>query len=68
MKQEMTSADVAALVSEFIEGMNSLGDAKIGKIYQPVPEAKISPLDAGENELAGAFASSDTNVVRTIAN
>ncbi|MEL4305641.1 ribosome rescue protein RqcH [Methanococcoides sp. LMO-2] len=39
MKQEMTSADVAALVSELgnvdIEG--SLIDAKIGKIYQPVP-------------------------------
>ncbi|HJH32280.1 MAG TPA: fibronectin-binding domain-containing protein [Methanosarcinaceae archaeon] len=189
MKQEMTSADVAALVSEFTEGANSLNDAKIGKIYQPVPdeirislflfgrgrhnlvieagkrahmsehirpspkmphsfpmllrkhilggritfvkqynfdriiefgivrggietilvaelfssgnivlldnerriilpmkpvtfrgrrirsgeiyeypEAKMSPLDAGENELAGAFASSDTNIVRTIAN
>ncbi|MCL7411903.1 MAG: ribosome rescue protein RqcH [Methanosarcinaceae archaeon] len=43
MKQEMTSADVAALVSEFTEGENSLHDAKIGKIYQPVPdEVRIS--------------------------
>ncbi|MBW6470199.1 MAG: NFACT family protein [Methanosarcinaceae archaeon] len=43
MKQEMTSADVAALVAEFTEGENSLHDAKIGKIYQPVPdEIRIS--------------------------
>lgn len=43
MKQEMTSADVAALVSEFTEGEHSLHDAKIGKIYQPVPdEIRIS--------------------------
>ena len=38
MKQEMTSADVAALVSELVAGPNSLIDAKIGKIYQPAPE------------------------------
>ncbi|MDO9517228.1 MAG: ribosome rescue protein RqcH [Methanosarcinaceae archaeon] len=43
MKQEMTSADVAALVAEFTEGENSLHDAKIAKIYQPVPdEIRIS--------------------------
>ncbi len=36
MKQNMTSADVAALVSELVSGPNSLIDAKIGKIYQPV--------------------------------
>lgn len=43
MKQEMTSADVAALVSEFTEGEHSLNDAKIGKIYQPMPdEIRIS--------------------------
>ncbi|WP_440953386.1 ribosome rescue protein RqcH [Methanococcoides sp. FTZ1] len=39
MKQEMTSADVAALVSELgnVDVEGSLIDAKIGKIYQPVP-------------------------------
>ncbi|WP_406660763.1 ribosome rescue protein RqcH [Methanolobus sp. ZRKC3] len=37
MKQEMTSADVAALVFELSSGDTSLIDAKIGKIYQPVP-------------------------------
>ncbi len=43
MKKEMSSADVAALVSEFTEGANSLNDAKIGKIYQPVPnEIRVS--------------------------
>ncbi|MGM0771233.1 MAG: ribosome rescue protein RqcH [Halobacteriota archaeon] len=39
MKQEMTSADVAALVSELgnVDSEGSLIDAKIAKIYQPVP-------------------------------
>ncbi len=37
MKQEMTSADVSALVLELSSGDSSLIDAKIGKIYQPVP-------------------------------
>ncbi|WP_135605896.1 ribosome rescue protein RqcH [Methanococcoides sp. NM1] len=39
MKQEMTSADVAALVSELgnVDVEGSLIDAKIDKIYQPVP-------------------------------
>ncbi|MDP2216829.1 MAG: ribosome rescue protein RqcH [Methanolobus sp.] len=36
MKQEMTSADVAALVFELSSGENSIIDSKIGKIYQPV--------------------------------
>ncbi|MBP2030873.1 putative ribosome quality control (RQC) complex YloA/Tae2 family protein [Methanohalophilus levihalophilus] len=35
MKEEMTSADVAALISEFNNPSNTLVDAKIGKIYQP---------------------------------
>jgi predicted ribosome quality control (RQC) complex YloA/Tae2 family protein len=34
MKEEMTSVDVAAIVSEFNTGELSLVDAKIGKIYQ----------------------------------
>jgi len=38
MKQEMSSADVAALISELSAGPNSLIDAKIGKIYQPAPD------------------------------
>ncbi|ABE52306.1 ribosome rescue protein RqcH [Methanococcoides burtonii] len=38
MKQEMTSADVAALVSELGDGEGSLIDSKIGKIYQPAPD------------------------------
>ncbi|NPE30995.1 fibronectin-binding domain-containing protein [Methanococcoides sp. SA1] len=38
MKQEMTSADVAALVSELGDGEGSLVDSKIGKIYQPAPD------------------------------
>jgi predicted ribosome quality control (RQC) complex YloA/Tae2 family protein len=37
MKEEMTSADVAALIAEF-NGPVSLIDAKIGKIYQPAEE------------------------------
>ncbi|WP_129598387.1 ribosome rescue protein RqcH [Methanohalophilus profundi] len=35
MKEEMTSADVAALATELGTGENSLVDSKIGKIYQP---------------------------------
>lgn len=43
MKAEMSSADVAALVSELAEGPNSLIDAKIGKVYQPAPnEVRIN--------------------------
>lgn len=38
MKEEMTSADVAALISEFNNPSNTLVDAKIGKIYQPAEE------------------------------
>lgn len=38
MKQEMTSADVAALVFELSSGENSIIDSKIGKIYQPAPD------------------------------
>lgn len=34
MKEEMTSVDVAAIVSEFNSGELNLVDAKIGKIYQ----------------------------------
>lgn len=34
MKEEMTSVDVAAIVSEFNTGTPGLLDAKIGKIYQ----------------------------------
>lgn len=34
----MTSADVAALISEFNNPSNTLVDAKIGKIYQPAEE------------------------------
>jgi len=34
MKEEMTSVDVAAIVSEFNSGKPCLLDAKIGKIYQ----------------------------------
>ena len=35
MKQEMTSADVAAMTAELTVGENTLLDAKIEKIYQP---------------------------------
>ena len=35
MKQEMTSADVAAMVAELTVGENTLLDAKVEKIYQP---------------------------------
>ncbi|MDY0267008.1 MAG: ribosome rescue protein RqcH [Methanimicrococcus sp.] len=35
MKQEMTSADVAAIVAEFSSDKTTLIDAKIEKIYQP---------------------------------
>lgn len=35
MKQEMTSADVAAIVAELTTGETTLLDAKIEKIYQP---------------------------------
>lgn len=35
MKQEMTSADVAAIVAELTAGGTTLLDAKIEKIYQP---------------------------------
>ncbi|ATU07529.1 ribosome rescue protein RqcH [Methanohalophilus portucalensis] len=35
MKEEMTSADVAALATELGTGEDSLVDSKIGKIYQP---------------------------------
>ena len=35
MKQEMTSADVAAMAAELTVGENTLLDAKIEKIYQP---------------------------------
>ena len=35
MKQEMTSADVAAMVAELTVGENTLIDAKVEKIYQP---------------------------------
>ncbi|MFY1112367.1 MAG: ribosome rescue protein RqcH [Methanosarcinaceae archaeon] len=38
MKQDMSSADVAALVSELAAGPKSIIDAKIGKIYQPSGE------------------------------
>lgn len=35
MKQEMTSADVAAIVAELTSGETTLLDAKVEKIYQP---------------------------------
>ncbi len=35
MKQEMTSADVAAIVAELTAGETTLLDAKVEKIYQP---------------------------------
>ncbi|KKG22551.1 ribosome rescue protein RqcH, partial [Methanosarcina sp. 2.H.T.1A.15] len=35
MKQDMSSADVAAVVAELSGGPKSILDAKIGKIYQP---------------------------------
>ena len=38
MKQEMTSADIAALAFELSSGENSIIDSKIGKIYQPAAE------------------------------
>ena len=38
MKEEMTSADVAALVAELSSGELSLIDAKVGKIYQPLED------------------------------
>jgi predicted ribosome quality control (RQC) complex YloA/Tae2 family protein len=37
-KQEMSSADISALISELSEGSNSIVDAKINKIYQPTPD------------------------------
>jgi predicted ribosome quality control (RQC) complex YloA/Tae2 family protein len=54
MKQEMTSADVAALVFELSSGENSLIDAKIGKIYQPVPgelRMNLFIFDKGKDNL-----------------
>ncbi|MBC7084999.1 MAG: NFACT family protein [Methanomethylovorans sp.] len=38
MKEEMTSADVAALVAELSCGELSIIDAKVGKIYQPLED------------------------------
>jgi len=38
MKQDMSSADVAAVVAELSAGPKSIIDAKIGKIYQPASE------------------------------
>lgn len=38
MKQDMSSADVAAVVAELSAGPRSIIDAKIGKIYQPASE------------------------------
>lgn len=38
MKEEMTSADVAALVAELSSGELSLIDSKVGKIYQPLED------------------------------
>lgn len=38
MKQDMSSADVAAVVAELSAGPKSIIDAKIGKIYQPTSE------------------------------
>ncbi|HWR25439.1 MAG TPA: ribosome rescue protein RqcH [Methanosarcina sp.] len=38
MKQDMSSADVAAVVAELSAGPKSIMDAKIGKIYQPSNE------------------------------
>lgn len=38
MKQDMSSADVAAVVAELSAGPRSIIDAKIGKIYQPSAE------------------------------
>ncbi len=38
MKQDMSSADVAAVVAELSAGPKSIIDAKIGKIYQPGSE------------------------------
>jgi len=38
MKQDMSSADVAAVVAELSAGPKSIIDAKIGKIYQPANE------------------------------
>ncbi|MGA9189636.1 MAG: ribosome rescue protein RqcH [Methanosarcina sp.] len=35
MKQDMSSADVAAVVAELSAGPKSIIDAKVGKIYQP---------------------------------
>ncbi|WP_292484431.1 ribosome rescue protein RqcH [Methanohalobium sp.] len=37
-KQEMSSADISALISELSEGSNSIVDSKINKIYQPTPD------------------------------
>lgn len=54
MKQEMTSADVAALVLELSSGDSSLIDAKIGKIYQPVPgelRMNLFIFDKGKDNL-----------------
>ncbi|MDI9396154.1 MAG: ribosome rescue protein RqcH [Euryarchaeota archaeon] len=38
MKQDMSSADVAAVVAELSAGPRTIIDAKIGKIYQPASE------------------------------
>lgn len=38
MKQEMTSADVAAITAELTSGKTTLIDAKIEKIYQPAED------------------------------
>lgn len=38
MKNEMSSADISALVSELNTGEYSLIDAKVGKIYQPLED------------------------------
>jgi predicted ribosome quality control (RQC) complex YloA/Tae2 family protein len=38
MKEDMSSADVAAVVAELSAGPKSILDAKIGKIYQPTHE------------------------------
>ena len=38
MKQDMSSADVAAVVAELAAGPKSIIDSKIGKIYQPAGE------------------------------
>ena len=44
MKQDMSSADVAALVSELAAGPKSIIDAKIGKIYEGTSFMQLSTI------------------------